>query len=103
MLLVTHGVELRGNRYYMASTSVEHPEFPPQKTIQRAQFGVSSNYFEATADNLGVKNTFVFSITGKGVGAGSISGSTTQTTLHNHIKSIQSLRKLLEKRIELDE
>ena len=62
-----------------------------------------SNYFEATADNLGVKNTFVFSVAGKGVGAGSISGSATQNTLQNHIKSIQSLRKLIDKRIELDE
>ena len=90
MLLVTHGVELRGNRYYMASTSVEHPEFPPQKTIQRAQFGVSSNYFEATADNLGVKNTFVFSITGKGVGAGGRSGFAKVRTVENKTSHLSS-------------
>jgi len=75
MLLLTHGVELRGNRYYLIGTSIEHPEFTnPKQSI--VNFKVTSNYFEASADGNGVKNTYVVSIPGKGKDAGSLSGST---------------------------
>lgn len=51
LLLVTQGVEIRGNRFYLSSTSVEHNDFVSQKVSHRANYRVMSNYFEATTDN----------------------------------------------------
>ena len=101
MFFVTQGVELQGGRYYLASTSVEHQNYPPQKSSARISFQVSSNYFEASSDNESVKLTHIMSIPGKGLNAGSLSGSVTQTILHSYISKVQSLRKVLSKR-EID-
>lgn len=62
MLILTHGVELKGNRYYLSGTTVEHDEFPPSKSLTRIKVQVSSNYFEATTDGKGVKNTYVTTV-----------------------------------------
>ena len=97
LLLLIHGVQLRGNRHYLVATSIDHPEFSENKT-QRLSFKVTSNYFEASADGTGVKNTFIVSIPGKNQGAGQLTGSTAQSILQNFIQSVQNLKKLLENR-----
>ena len=56
MLLLTHGVELRGNRYYLTSNSVQHKKFPDQKKTTRVECKISSQYFEPMADGTGVKS-----------------------------------------------
>jgi hypothetical protein len=53
----------------LVATSIDHPEFIENKA-QRLSFKVTSNYFEASADGTGVKNTFVVSIPGKNQGNG---------------------------------
>ena len=94
MLQLSQGVRLKGGRYYLASRTVERSEFPGK---QRINIPVMSNYFEASTDNLSVKNTFVVSIPGLNQGNGALAGSTTQRILHSYIESIQNLRKLLDK------
>ena len=59
-LYISHGVEIKGNRQYLVSLSVEHADYPVQKKVTRVTTSMNSNYFEPTADGKGVKNIFIF-------------------------------------------
>ena len=58
-LLVTHRVEIKGNRQYLVSVSADHTEYPPQGKSQRVKGVTHANYFEPTADGKGVKHILV--------------------------------------------
>ena len=57
--MITHGVEIKGNRQYLTCLSVDHPEYPPVKKANRLNCSIHSNYFEPTADGKGVKNIVI--------------------------------------------
>jgi hypothetical protein len=67
MLQLTQWVRLNSERYYQATLSVEHPEFPAGK-LHRPNIKLLSNYFEASLESKSVKTTFLVSIPGKGQG-----------------------------------
>lgn len=98
MLLIQHGVAVQGNRYYLAGVSCEHIDYVG--SAKRVQLRVLSTYFEGSDDH--VKSTFMISIPGQGKGSGALAGTVTQTLLNNYIESIKCLKRLVEKRIELD-
>ena len=58
-IILTHGVAMRGNRYYITSRNCEHHAFPLKKNITRVQDRYSLHYFEPTADGTGVKVTYI--------------------------------------------
>ena len=58
-LLVTQGVEVKGNRRYLVSVSVDHDEYPPQQKVKRTKQVIHANYFEPTADGRGVKHILI--------------------------------------------
>ena len=82
-----HGVELRGNRYYLTSSSVQHTSFPEQKRTARIESKFTSTYFEPMADGTGVKSFSIMHVNPKN---------------HNSMKDLQSIqalkRLLLERR-----
>ena len=58
-VILTHGVAMRGNRYYLISRNVQHHSFPLRKGIQRVENCFQMVYFEPTADGKGVKATSI--------------------------------------------
>lgn len=58
-VILSHGIEMRGNRYYLTSRNVEHHQIPLKKNIARVQNRFALHYFEPTADGTGVKVTYI--------------------------------------------
>lgn len=56
-------VRIKGNRVYLAGTTVENAEFDTPKAKQ-IEVKTKSYYFEPTTDGRGVKLTYVLSVTG---------------------------------------
>lgn len=59
------------------------------------QVRVSSNYFEATTDGKGVKNTYVTTIPKKD---GLFTSSVAQSTIADYVQGVINLKKLLDRR-----
>jgi hypothetical protein len=87
---------LKGQRYYLAGTSVVHPEILGGKG-KRIEVKVCSYYFEPTTDGKGVKCTYVTSVATR-MTSNSVNGSMAQTVLSNYLQGVMNLRRLLEKR-----
>ena len=89
-LMLSHKIELVGERIYLLSGSVQHSAFPPQKDTQRIESPFSFNYFEPSYDGTGVKNIYICQTNPKVLQAQLINPS--------RAASINNLRKLLETR-----
>ena len=86
ILYISHGIQIKGNRQYLTSLSVEHDEYPQQKKVQRVGYPSSCNYFEPTADGKGVKNILIFQVQ---------AGETKDGLKQRHLQSIINLKNLL--------
>ena len=58
-LMLSHKIELVGDRVYLLSGSVSHSAFAAQKGTQRIDSPFSFNYFEPSYDGTGVKNIYI--------------------------------------------
>lgn len=58
-LMMSHKIELIGDRVYLLSGSVDHSGFNPLLGTQRIDSPFSFNYFEPTYDGTGVKNIYI--------------------------------------------
>lgn len=58
-LMLTHKIELVGDRVYLVSGSVQHSQFLPSPGVQRIDSPFSFNYFEPSYDGTGVKNVYI--------------------------------------------
>jgi hypothetical protein len=57
--MLSHKIELLGDRVYLLSGSVSHSGFNPLLGTQRIDSPFSFNYFEPTYDGTGVKNIYI--------------------------------------------
>ena len=89
-LMLSHKIELVGDRAYLLSGSVSHSAFPPQKGTQRIESPFSFNYFEPSYDGTGVKNIYICQTNPKVLQA--------QLLNPSRAGSIANLRKLLTQR-----
>jgi hypothetical protein len=58
-LMLSHKIELVGDRVYLLSGSVNHSGYNPLLGTQRIDSPFSFNYFEPTYDGTGVKNIYI--------------------------------------------
>lgn len=89
-LMLSHRIELVGNRVYLVSGSVVHGSYVPLPGTKRIDSPFSFNYFEPTDDETGVRNIYICQTTTKAL----------QQQLQNPSRagSIKKLQDLLAKR-----
>ena len=81
--MLTHGVELRGNRYYLTINSVQHEDYPEQKKTTRIENKITGYYFEPMADGTGVKSFTIMHVNPK------------HNNMMKDLQSTQALKRLL--------